>query len=209
MGDIHKITIFMRIIFLLISCFLGLNMMCTAGNAFPCKDANTVISKAVENPNLIYTTYIGMPEEKLIRNMQKIANSSDWSFDLENHEYESDVYKDYTLERGSSTENSVKEILRIGVHSGYVTGISLKYRTASQKTAESLYYTATHKYTTKIGPPFRANRLTPVPGLYYMSQYWKTDQFYYAIHYQSGDINIYTGKKDNIRTIEIITYHIK
>lgn len=96
MGDIHKITIFMRIIFLLISCFLGLNMMCTAGNAFPCKDANTVISKAVENPNLIYTTYIGMPEEKLIRNMQKIANSSDWSFDLENHEYESDVYKDYS-----------------------------------------------------------------------------------------------------------------
>lgn len=182
-----------------------------SAEAFSAQDAIGAVNEATQDPELMYTIYIGMPESEVAANLRGVDGQNDWELTSRSNSTSRHDFVTYQLARGAANMKQVKEIFLVNVTDGYVKSIRIYYRSGNPKLITPLYQKALHNYGKAMGASKRRRTYDTTDATYYQVNQWQKNNGnthdVHNINYSSGDFDICTGEHDTVRTLVIDHYH--
>lgn len=115
-----------------------------SAEAFSAQDAIGAVNEDTQDPELMYTIYIGMPESEVAANLRGVDGQNDWELTSRSNSTSRHDSVTYQLARGAANMKQVKEIFLVNVTDGYVKSIRIYYRSGNPKLITPLYQKALH-----------------------------------------------------------------
>ena len=144
-----------------------------SAEAFSAQDAVGAVNEATQNPELMYTIYIGMPESEAAANLRGVDGQNDWEFTSKSNSTSRHDYATYQLARGAANMKQVKEIFVVNVTDGYVKSIRIYYRSGNPKLITPLYQKALRNYGKSMGASKRRRTYDTTDATYYQVNQWQ------------------------------------
>lgn len=182
-----------------------------SAEAFSAQEAVGAVNEVTQDPEMMYTIYIGMPESEAAANLRGVDGQNDWELTSKSHSDSRHDYALYQLARGAANTKQIKEVMLVNVMDGYVTSVRIYYRSGNPKLMTPLYQKALHNYGKALGASQRRRTYDTTEATYYQVNQWQKNNGsthdIHAINYSTGDFDVCTGAHDNVRTLIISHYH--